>query len=210
MFTRVISRRNVLICMWYRNGYRMLLLLCILSANCRIHFRVTKSKWDYEPSYSGSESSVSPRHCISEKELWVISIPSLCIWNVVFSNETLTPQFLPLVKTIFIRSVHFPSPINQFSLFQISSKKRTTIHIYTSPFFSLLSLPPLHLLIETVRYRSIIPGTTFFIYGTKLIIGRFNAKNRVRINADTYGRAEVKTISRRRRLKRLKPEFPNR
>lgn len=122
--------------MWYRNGFRMLLLLCILSANCRIHFRVTKSKWDYEPSYSGSESSVSPRHCISEKELWVISIPSLCIWNVVFSNETLTPQFLPLVKTIFIRRVHFPSPINQFSLFQISSKKRTTIHIYTSPFFS--------------------------------------------------------------------------
>ncbi|PBC34799.1 hypothetical protein APICC_10081 [Apis cerana cerana] len=57
----------------------MLLLLCILSANCRIHFRVTKSKWDYEPSYSGSESSVSPRHCISEKELWVISIPSSSI-----------------------------------------------------------------------------------------------------------------------------------
>lgn len=99
----------VLICMWYRNGFRMLLLLCILSANCRIHFRVTKSKWDYEPSYSGSESSVSPRHCISEKELWVISIPSLYIWNVVFSNETLTPQFLPLVKTISIHCVHFPS-----------------------------------------------------------------------------------------------------
>lgn len=120
----------VLICMWYRNGFRMLLLLCILSANCRIHFRVTKSKWDYEPSYSGSESSVSPRHCISEKELWVISIPSLCIWNVVFSNETLTPQFLPLVKTISIHCVFSIRRLTNFIISNFVEEKKETNHYY--------------------------------------------------------------------------------